>query len=69
MNYAGFWMRFGAFIIDWIILGILNWLVIAPILAAIGITSGMSMSDIATGNYILKVQHGENVYSGKVLKQ
>ena len=27
------------------------------------------ISDIATGNYILKVQHGENVYSGKVLKQ
>jgi uncharacterized RDD family membrane protein YckC len=51
MNYAGFWYRFGAFLIDWIILGILNWLIIAPILAAIGITSGMSMSDLASGNF------------------
>lgn len=50
MNYAGFWHRFGAFIIDWIILGILNWLIIAPLLAAVGISSGLSMSDLASGN-------------------
>lgn len=50
MNYAGFWLRFVAFIIDWIILGILNWVIITPILAAVGISSGFSMSDLASGN-------------------
>lgn len=51
MNYAGFWKRFVAIIIDGIILGILNWLIIAPILAAIGISSGFSISDLASGNF------------------
>ena len=51
MNYAGFWLRFVAFIIDWIILFILNWLIIAPLLAAVGISSGVSMSDLASGNF------------------
>ncbi len=35
--YAGFWLRFVAVIIDGIILGILQFVVLAPILAAIGI--------------------------------
>lgn len=30
MEYGGFWIRFGAKIIDWIILGIVNWLVLIP---------------------------------------
>lgn len=38
-NYAGFWLRFVAWILDSILLGILNWLILAPILAAIGISS------------------------------
>lgn len=38
-NYAGFWLRFVAWLIDKIVLGIANWLILAPILAAIGITS------------------------------
>ncbi len=36
-NYAGFWMRFLALIIDGIIIGIVRWIVILPILAAMGI--------------------------------
>jgi uncharacterized RDD family membrane protein YckC len=36
-NYAGFWMRFLALIIDVIIIGIVRWIVILPILAAMGI--------------------------------
>lgn len=38
-NYAGFWLRFVALIIDAIVIGVLNWIVLAPILAAIGISS------------------------------
>jgi len=39
-NYAGFWMRFLAWLLDKIILGAVNWIILMPILAAIGITSG-----------------------------
>ncbi len=39
-TYAGFWLRFVAIIIDGIIIGVLQFVVIAPILGAIGI--GMS---------------------------
>lgn len=45
MTYAGFWLRFVAFIIDAIIIGIAKWFIIAPILAAVGIASSMSFSD------------------------
>jgi uncharacterized RDD family membrane protein YckC len=55
MSYAGFWKRFGAWIIDAILLGTINWIILAPILAAMGITSaggfpftGMSPDDIDT---------------------
>ena len=49
-NYAGFWMRFVAIIIDGIIIGIIQTFVIVPILAAVGFgfvstTSTMDMSD------------------------
>lgn len=39
-KYAGFWKRFIALIIDAIILGIVNWILLAPIFAAIGISAG-----------------------------
>lgn len=39
-NYAGFWLRFVALIIDGIVLAILQFVVIAPILGVIGL--GMS---------------------------
>lgn len=40
MTYAGFWLRFVAAIIDGIIINIVNWLILAPILASMGIASG-----------------------------
>ncbi|NOS91224.1 MAG: RDD family protein [Cyclobacteriaceae bacterium] len=46
-NYAGFWLRFVAVIIDGIIIGILQFVVLAPILAAVGIGAS---SDIANGS-------------------
>jgi uncharacterized RDD family membrane protein YckC len=37
MNYAGFWKRFGAAIIDIIILGIVNFVALTPILGMMGL--------------------------------
>jgi uncharacterized RDD family membrane protein YckC len=37
-NYAGFWMRFVAIIIDGILVGIIRAFLVVPILAAVGIT-------------------------------
>lgn len=36
-NYAGFWIRFVAWLIDWIILGFVNSVIVMPILGMIGI--------------------------------
>ena len=44
-TYAGFWLRFVAWLIDVILLGIIAWIIIAPILAAIGFASNFSYSD------------------------
>ena len=44
-NYAGFWLRFVAWVIDKIILGIIQWIIIVPILAAVGFASTFSLSD------------------------
>ncbi|MBS1505026.1 MAG: RDD family protein [Bacteroidetes bacterium] len=38
-NYTGFWLRFVAAIIDGLILGVVNWVILAPILAAIGFSA------------------------------
>ncbi len=38
-NYAGFWKRFLAWILDKIILGTINWIILAPVLATLGITA------------------------------
>jgi len=38
MNYGGFWLRFVALIIDSIIIGILQWIIILPILGFMGFT-------------------------------
>jgi uncharacterized RDD family membrane protein YckC len=42
-NYAGFWLRFVAFIIDSIIIGCVRAFVIVPILAAMGIGISQNM--------------------------
>ena len=39
-KYAGFWLRFVAYIIDYIILYVINGFVIVPILAAVGLSIG-----------------------------
>ena len=44
-NYAGFWLRFVAWFIDVILLGIIAWVIIAPILATVGFVSHFSFSD------------------------
>jgi uncharacterized RDD family membrane protein YckC len=46
MNYAGFWLRLVAIIIDGIILSISSWIIIGPILATMGIASGLSFMDL-----------------------
>jgi uncharacterized RDD family membrane protein YckC len=45
-NYAGFWLRFVAWFIDSLILGVLEWFIIVPILATIGFASNFSYSDL-----------------------
>jgi uncharacterized RDD family membrane protein YckC len=44
-NYAGFWYRFIAWIIDRILLSVVGWIIIGPILAAIGVASHFSITD------------------------
>jgi len=50
-NYAGFWLRFVAVIIDWIIISILQSVVIMPIFAMLGVgfasTSGFDINSIS----------------------
>ena len=48
MNYAGFWKRFGAIIIDVLILGAIQWMVLTPILTGMGIIS--DVSEMANGD-------------------
>ena len=48
MNYAGFWKRFVAIIIDAILLGCLQWLVLTPILTSMGFIS--DVADMANGD-------------------
>lgn len=38
-NYAGFWMRVAAAIIDWLILRAVSWIVLLPVLAAVGFSA------------------------------
>lgn len=59
-KYAGFWLRFVAFIIDSIILNIVQWIVILPILGAIGIgvgasTDGFDFASMSEGDAIAMV--------------
>lgn len=52
LEYAGFWLRFVAYIIDYIILSIVNTIVIIPVLGALGFgfftaTDGFQHGDLA----------------------
>ena len=44
--YAGFWRRFGAVIIDWILIGCAQSIIFIPLLAALGIGYFSTMSDL-----------------------
>lgn len=44
-TYAGFWLRFVAFVIDWIIVYVLQSFVLVPFLAVLGITFASQMPD------------------------
>lgn len=48
MNYAGFWKRLLAIIIDGLLLGALQWAILTPILTSMGIIS--DMTGIANGD-------------------
>ncbi len=43
--YAGFWLRFVAWFIDVCLLGMVGWIIIAPMLATVGLASNFSFSD------------------------
>jgi len=49
-NYAGFWKRFLAYIIDAIIIGCIDWIILAPLLTAIGfsVAGGFPFSDLSS---------------------
>ncbi len=46
-NYAGFWLRFVAYIIDSIILGIVQSIVVVPLLAVFGITFASGINNMS----------------------
>ncbi len=48
MNYAGFWKRFGALLIDVILLGCVQWIVLTPILVSMGVVT--DMTNMASGD-------------------
>lgn len=59
-KYAGFWLRFVAFLIDSIILNMLTWIIIIPILGAVGIgigasTDGFDFSNMTEGDAVAMV--------------
>jgi uncharacterized RDD family membrane protein YckC len=44
-NYAGFWLRFAAYIIDYIIIWVVQSFIFVPVLGVMGITFASKMSD------------------------
>ena len=49
VEYAGFWLRFGAYIRDAIILGLFNFLVVMPIMVSAGLLAGWA--ELANVNF------------------
>jgi uncharacterized RDD family membrane protein YckC len=49
--YAGFWMRFLAYIIDTFLLGLVNFIIFIPVMGIVGITaaSGAAYQDLDSG--------------------
>ncbi len=47
-KYAGFWLRFVAYIIDYVILYVINLIILAPIMGLIGVGVASSSFDMAS---------------------
>ncbi|MBC7126339.1 MAG: RDD family protein [Bacteroidales bacterium] len=45
LKYAGFWWRFLAFILDAIIIGVIQWIIVIPVLALIGFSAASAASN------------------------
>ena len=68
VQYAGFWRRFVAYLIDSIIVSIVSWIVFIPILAALGIGIGLSgMEEQEAAGFILAPLIGYILFLGLVL--
>ena len=68
VQYAGFWRRFVAYLIDSIIVSIVSWIVFIPILAALGIGIGLSgMEEEEAAGFILAPLIGYILFLGLVL--
>jgi uncharacterized RDD family membrane protein YckC len=50
--FAGFWLRFVAYIIDAILIGVVNFIVLIPFLGMIGLSSAMDNPEAAEGMMI-----------------
>lgn len=58
-KYAGFWLRFVAYIIDYIILYVINLIIIAPVLGIIGIgasSAAMDFGSMTEGDALQMIQ-------------
>jgi uncharacterized RDD family membrane protein YckC len=54
-KYAGFWLRFVAYIIDYVILYVINLIILAPIMGMIGVgvaSSAMDFSSMSEGDIV-----------------
>lgn len=59
-KYAGFWLRFVAFLIDSIVLQLLTWMLIIPLLGVVGIgigasTDGFDFTSMSDGDAIAMI--------------
>lgn len=45
LKYAGFWWRFLAYILDAIIIGVIQWIIVIPVLALIGLSAASAASN------------------------
>ena len=45
LKYAGFWWRFLAYILDAIIIGVIQWIIVIPVLALIGFSAASAASN------------------------
>ncbi|NQZ79341.1 MAG: RDD family protein, partial [Ekhidna sp.] len=72
-KYAGFWLRFVAYIIDYIILYVINGFVILPILAAVGLSigatsGGFNFNEMSDGDIIAMITAiASTIFAGGII--